>query len=244
MADDKSVLKDKKYLEVTYNSKRTYRGGYPDKLAKKLNDDFFKKPGKILDLGCGNGDYLEAFSKIGYEVCGVDISPDIHDRLGGKYKVFNIDIENEDCPFEGEFDYVFSKSVIEHTRNPDVFLDFINRSLKSGGMCVIMAPSWEHTYWGPFYIDHTHVTPFTLPSLMQAMELTGFENVKGEYFYQLPFVWRSKFLKIVPYIISKLPVPYSPFYKVSWNGDRFLNKLVRFSKEVMLLSSATKRKDD
>ena len=146
MSHEKNILKNKKYLEVSYNSKRSYKGEYPDKLAKKISDDIFKSPGKVLDLGCGNGDFLKSFSNLGYEVCGVDISPDVHDRLGDKYKVYNIDIENEDCPFKGEFDYVFSKSVIEHTKNPDAFLDFINSSLKPGGICVVMAPSWEHTY--------------------------------------------------------------------------------------------------
>ena len=243
MNQNKNILKNKKYLEVSYNSKRAYKGTYPNKLAQKIDKDFFKAPGKILDVGCGNGDFLEAFSNLGYEVSGVDISPDLEERLGNKYSVYNVDIENDACPFENQFDYVFSKSVIEHTRNPDAFLAFINKALKPGGICVIMAPSWEHTYWGPFYIDHTHVTPFTLPSLMQAMELSDFENINGEYFYQLPFVWKSKVLKIIPYIISKLPIPYSPFYQVPWSGNTFANKMIRFSKEVMLLTVGVKKKN-
>ena len=29
----------------------------------------------------------------------------------------------------------------------------------------MLTPSWRHTYWGPFFIDSTHVTPFTEASL-------------------------------------------------------------------------------
>jgi len=240
MADKLSALRDKKYLEITYGPERSYKGEYPNKLAQKISTDFYKKPGKILDIGCGNGDFLKAFSELGYEVVGIDISPDVEKRLGDKFEVMNIDIEKEECQFANEFDFVFSKSVIEHTRNPMSLLKFANKSLRPGGVSVIMTPSWEHTYWGPFYIDHTHVTPFTLPSLEEAMELADFTHVEGQYFYQLPFTWKNRAYKTIPWIISKLPIPYSPFYKVPWTGNNEINKLVRFSKEVMLLTSGVK----
>ena len=44
MADKLSVLRDKKYLEVTYGPTRSYKGEYPNKLAQKISTDFYKKP--------------------------------------------------------------------------------------------------------------------------------------------------------------------------------------------------------
>ena len=103
-----------------------------------------------------------------------------------------------------------------------------------------MTPSWEYTYWGPFYIDNTHVSPYTSHSLKTALEIRGFKNVKVIYFYQLPFLWRFPWLKVVVKMIAKLPVPYSPYNSVPWKTSRWINKLIRFSKEVMLLAVVEK----
>lgn len=103
---------------------------------------------------------------------------------------------------------------------------------------MIMTPSWEHTYWGPFYIDHTHVTPFTAPSLADALTIAGFEPVETSHFYQLPFLWRFPFLKPIAWTIAALPLPYRPYRPARWPDG--MNKLIRFSKEVMLLAVGRK----
>jgi SAM-dependent methyltransferase len=138
-------------------------------------------------------------------------------------------------PFEpGSFDFVFSKSVVEHLHHPVRLLAKALEALKPGGIAVIMTPSWAHTYWGPFYIDHTHVTPFTGPSLLDAMTLAGFASVEVSHFYQLPFLWRYPFLKPLSWAIASLPLPYRPYKAAPWPEG--FNKLIRFSKEVMLLA--------
>ena len=135
---------------------------------------------------------------------------------------------------------MFSKSVIEHIQDPHNFLKATHDSLKAGGKAAIMTPSWEYTYWGPFYVDNTHVSPYTSYSLKAALEMQGFKNVKVMYFYQLPFLWKFPWLKVFVKMIAKLPIPYSPYNDVPWKTSRWLNKLVRFSKEVMLLAIAEK----
>ena len=136
------------------------------------------------------------------------------------------------------FDFVFSKSVIEHLHSPSVLLSKAVAALRPGGMAVIMTPSWAHTYWGPFYMDHTHVTPFTATSLSAALQIAGFKQVDVSYFYQLPFLWRYPFLKPIAWTIASLPLPYRPYQTAPWQES--CNKLIRFSKEVMLLGVGSK----
>jgi SAM-dependent methyltransferase len=163
----------------------------------------------------------------------LDISPSIEDLSG--YTVERMNFEKDELPFPKEsFDFVFSKSVIEHLHEPHYFLKGIYDSLKSEGKAVVMTPSWAHTYWGPFYIDNT------LFSLKSALEMEGFKNVKVMYFYQLPFLWRFPWLKIFVKLFAKLPLPYSPYNDVPWLTSNQINKLIRFSKEVMLLAVVEK----
>jgi SAM-dependent methyltransferase len=232
-----SIIKDKKYLEYTYSEVVAPKTNYPDKLSSWINENIFKKSGKLIDLGCGRGDYLDSFKKLGYDVCGLDTSPHVKE-LSKTYDVEYIDFEDTIVLDTKKCDFVFSKSVIEHLKNPDNLFSTAYNMLNEGGKAVIMTPSWEYNYWGPFYIDHTHVTPFTKTSLKSALCMSGFKNVKVFYFYQLPLIWKYPFLKPLIKILQWLPLPYSPYNDISM--PQKINKLIRFSKEVMLLAVCQK----
>tara|TARA_R100001129_G_scaffold186479_1_gene178387 strand:+ start:1976 stop:2731 length:756 start_codon:yes stop_codon:yes gene_type:complete len=235
----KSILSNEKYLSHTYSDSVAPPSQYPDLLAKWLLENVFYRPGKIADFGCGRGDFLRAFKSLEFEPHGLDISPNIKNL--SEFNVKQVDFINDDVPYTDEkYDFIFSKSVIEHLREPTPYFSAIYEGLKEDGKAVVMVPSWAHTYWGPFYIDYTHVTPFTAKSLKDALEMAGFENVSVRYFYQLPVVWKYPWLKPLIQIFSKLPLPYAPYNDVPWQTSNKFNKLIRFSKEVMLIAIVEK----
>jgi len=233
-----SVLQDAAYLDVTYSPLRAPYGEYPSQLAGWLRTHVFGRQGRLLDLGCGRGEHLAAFARLGFDVAGVDISPRAAELAQG-YDVTVSDLEQDVLPFVSEFDFVFSKSVIEHMRHPERLLIQAWRALRPGGVAAIMTPSWEHTYWGPFYIDYTHVTPFTVPSLADALAIAGFTRAAVSPFYQLPVAWRLPFIKPALRLLAAVPLPYRP-YRAAAPWPDPINKLIRFSKEVMLLGVGTK----
>tara|TARA_Y100000034_G_scaffold136485_2_gene213216 strand:- start:866 stop:1603 length:738 start_codon:yes stop_codon:yes gene_type:complete len=243
MVSKKSILNKSDYLDITYSEAKAPRTSYPTQLANKIQSDFYKKCGKLIDLGCGRGDFLDAFYDLGFDVHGVDISPNIKNIIPNhkdRVKNINLETDNLDYFYNSHFDFVFSKSVIEHMRDPSGLFTSAYDCLKPGGVAVIMTPSWAHTYKNSFYIDYTHVTPFTKPSLEDAFLMAGFKQVSVQHFTQLPYIWNKPYLKPFLYLISKMPIPYSPYNKVPWSVSNKLNKLVRFSKEVMLLGVAIK----
>ena len=233
-----NILKNQTYLDTTYSDEKTPRTSYPFYLTKELLRRTNKETGKMLDLGCGRGEYLDTFSYNGFNVMGFDLSP----HMVKGHPVKSIDLETDTLPktHKGKYDFVFSKSVIEHMRNPMGLLSASFEALKPGGVAVIMTPSWEYTYWGPFYVDHTHVTPWTKPSLDEAMRMAGFKDVSTEHFFQLPFLWKKPYLKPFIKLFRKLPIPYQPNYEAPWSVSNWFNVLVRFSKEPMLLTIAKK----
>jgi len=228
------MFDSEEYLKVKYP--KNSDEWYPSKLAELLIKRF-SLDNSIFDIGCGQGDMLRAFDREGLSCKGVDLSPSSKERCS-PIEVLIHDLSKElpleDCSISN----IFSKSVIEHLTNPILLLKEMYRTLEVEGKIIVMTPSWEHTYWGPFYIDPTHIRPFTKKSLEDAMKMSGFKEVKVEYFYQLPFLWKFPFFKPAINLFSKIPLPYRP-YKNSFLPERVI-KLIRFSKEVMLLGYGVK----
>lgn len=237
-----SVMKNEKYLDITYSEEKTPRTTYPSKLSRELVRKSEKQSGSFLDLGCGRGEFLDTFDQMGFDVTGFDLCT----HMVEGHSALVIDLESEQVPEEhlSKYDLVFSKSVVEHMKNPMGLIQAAHGALKSDGVAIIMTPSWEYTYWGPFYCDHTHVTPWTKKSLAEALQLAGFEDIQAEYFYQLPFLWKYPFLKPLVKLFSKLPIPYktSNFDKgCGLPVSHWFNILVRFSKEPILMCIGRKK---
>lgn len=234
-----SALNDGSYLDITYSQERAPFGKYPLQLSQHVLSTFFRKPGRLLDVGCGRGEFMAAFKSLNCDVAGVDISPRAPELAPGlDVRVANLEVDP--LPFEaGSFDFVFSKSVIEHVRDPLILAQKMALALKPGGTAVVMTPSWVHNAWGPFYIDHTHVTPFTAPSLDDVLTMAGLKVDRVDHFMQLPVTWKYPALYPALRAFALLPLPYRPMNKGAPWPDGF-NKLIRFSKEVMLLAVARK----
>lgn len=222
-----SSIFNKNYISTTYEDKKT---DYPLTLCKYLFKNFSNK--KVLDVGCGNGEVTKNLLSLGLDAYGIDFSEAAKDSLGPKFNKVNFQKDN--FPFDDNtFDIVFSKSVIEHLEEPDILIKESYRVLKPGGIIITMTPSWKHNFREQFYIDHTHVTPFTRYSLETIHKLELFQEVKCDYFYQLPISWKYPVIKFLFKIIQIFQVPYRPFENINWPNS--LNKFFRFSQEAMLI---------
>tara|TARA_B100000242_G_C43052554_1_gene491863 strand:- start:384 stop:1070 length:687 start_codon:yes stop_codon:yes gene_type:complete len=218
------------YLDIIYNEQARPLTKYPYKLSNFLIKKYnLEKGSKILDVGCGRGEFLKGFISNGLVGYGTDQSEYLK-KFFKNIKFKKSDLEREGIPYpDNFFDCIFSKSVIEHFYNPEILGKEILRVLKPGGLAIIMCPSWEYNY-KMFYEDYTHRTPFTKISLNDFLLINGFTNVKSEYFRQLPLLWKSNHLKIFAEI-TRICLP-SKFKKFS--------KWIRFSKEIMLLGCGYK----
>jgi len=228
------------YLETIYFREEYSETAYPQKLCDHLIERYFDAgdgvEGKtLLDIGSGKGNHLVGFSRRGMTVCGLDKRDECVEVLRD-FDIRSCDIEREPFPFEeNTFDFVYSKSVLEHVTNTDNFLKEALRVLKPGGKAVLMTPDWrsQHEF---FWDDYTHVKPFTRKGLQDAMWINGYTDVQCHYFLQLPVVWKYPWMRIVTKIISLLP----DSWKWRDHDEKDFRPLIRFSKEKMLLVEGVK----
>jgi SAM-dependent methyltransferase len=218
------------YVDVVYNEADRPLTTYPDKLARHLFDRFGMRPGqRLLEVGCGRGEFLRGFIARGVKGHGVDRSQ-AAEKYCPEAELRCADLENEGLPYDdGFFDVVYSKSVLEHFYYPEKLVSEVFRVLKPGGLAITMCPDWEFNY-RMYFEDYTHRTPFMQASLRDIHLIHGFENVQVWRFRQLPVLWRWTWL--LP--AAELTRVLSPSFLKPYS------KWVRFSKEIMLLSAAYK----
>lgn len=173
---------------------------------------------KVLDVGCGNRYYMDAFEKRGYLAHGIDAQAE-----PWRHNVDEGDIEKKLPYHSNSFDIVFTKSVIEHLRYPENLVAEAWRVLKKGGTMVVITPDWK-TCWKGFYDDYTHRSPMTVERVKTMLEMHEFKDVQAGIFYQFPQGWGREWVR-------RLYALWAPFTKARW---------VQYSRWPMILAKGTK----
>lgn len=140
------------------------------------------KPGRLLDIGCQKGEFLYYMKQKGWEVKGLELSPD-------PPNLFELEIMRgklEDAKFPSQyFDMITLWAVLEHVYYPRQMLYEIYRILKPGGKIIILVTNFN-SIPGRF-MQHDdiprHTTLFTKRTITMMMKLTGFK-VDKVYFTQ------------------------------------------------------------
>lgn len=212
-----------RYLDVRYSERERPYTDYPSQLTAHLNQRYLQgyRGARLLDLGCGRGEFLHGFAQAGFDAVGFDRSRPAAPRFTEPVVVG--DYERGGLPFaDGEFSVLFNKSVFEHVRDITPLLNECHRVLAPGGRLVSLVPDWT-AQWRHFFDDWTHVRPFTLTGLRECIQSHGFEIKEALRFRQLPLLWERPYLRPLSDAAALLP---SAFKR---------SKFVRFSKEWMLL---------
>ena len=91
------------YLNIVYDNQSHPETPYPEQLAQYLFERFGMKSGqKLLEPGCGRGEFLNGFQKLGMQCYGLDLSPEAGSMLEG-VEVKQANLDNGPLPFENNY---------------------------------------------------------------------------------------------------------------------------------------------
>ena len=134
---------------------------------------------RVLDFGCGFGQFLEMCRLFGLDAVGVDRSN--ARRTGAGVQVF---AELEEVP--GDFDAITMFEVLEHLDDPLGSLKGLRARLKAGGIMIVEVPDTTGTnsissrddYYKIHPLDH--INAFTADTLVGMLGRAGFEPIAKE----------------------------------------------------------------
>lgn len=227
------------YREDYFCSSKSARVGYEDyhkdkpiiiKTFERRLDEiekFYTRKGRLLDLGCATGFFLEAAAQRGWEVHGVDIS-EMATQLAKKRfgeRIFNDIFENLPFP-ENYFDVITGWDYLEHALDPAKIIRLAAKILKVNGLFVLTTPDYGSLVaksvddkWMGFKQDHLFY--FTRRALKTAFKANGFSLLKihyaGKYIRARWFISRlgvysPRLSRILANVFSWLRLPDLTFY--------------------------------
>jgi 2-polyprenyl-3-methyl-5-hydroxy-6-metoxy-1,4-benzoquinol methylase len=137
---------------------------------------------KIIDIGCGRGEFLELLKENGYKnLTGIDTNKEMLNEI--KYKEIQIFTDDgieflKKQPFKSA-GVISSFHMIEHIEFEKV-LTLIKeafRVLDDNGILILETPNPENLKVASenFYLDYTHIKPIPMELLKFTVEFAGFE---------------------------------------------------------------------
>ncbi len=148
---------------------------------------YFQKDGKVLDLGCGRGEFLEICLENGIEAAGIDLNAQMVEICRDKGldcrqgDILDAVTEIEDGALGG----IFSSQVIEHLSPPQLtkLVETAYFKIKSGGHLVLetINPASVFALVQIYFLDPTHQAPVHPQTLKFLLESSGFAEVEIQY---------------------------------------------------------------
>ncbi len=151
-----------------------------ERVNRELRWVKYKENGKLLDVGCGNGEYLSWMKSIGWDVTGVEPDKKAVANASKALKIHTKEIDKLVLP-EKTFDVITLNHVIEHVPDPTATLKACGSFLKDDGYIVMITPNtqgighrWHNQNW--YGLDPPrHLFLFSPKSLKEVAERSNLQ---------------------------------------------------------------------
>jgi SAM-dependent methyltransferase len=166
------------------------RAAHPKFVERIARIERHRAGGRLLDVGCSYGEFLGVARARGFDVQGVEMSPDTAALAAAQgTPVFVGSLADARFP-DATFDIVHAGDVIEHLTDVRAFVAEIRRVLKPSGLIVVATPNHDAFFpratlalYRVFRIPWSHATPpwhlhqFSARSLERLLAAHGFATL-------------------------------------------------------------------
>lgn len=177
-------LKDQKFLPLFEKVINYFRISRALRVRR-----YITTPARVLDIGCGNGQFLHILQGHGYEAYGLERPGKAFERAKkfSDIKITMQELSPATYP-DNYFDLITLWHVFEHLSNPAQILDIISKSLKPGAYLMMSLPNIASIqsclfkgYW--LHLDPPrHLFFLTPDQLIQEMLKRGMILIKKNFF--------------------------------------------------------------
>ena len=184
----KNLLYDRKFdvgqVELTYDLKLGFASSHT------LAIEAVTPGAAVLDIGCGQGYVAEEMAKTARRIVGVDQY--IRASTNPKIEFQRVTLDDGEFPVAvSDFDQIFMLDVIEHLRDPEIFMEKLRAAAANKRPEIVLTTAnvaffitrfmlflGEFNYGRKGILDRTHTRLFTFNSLRELFQQTGYEVIE------------------------------------------------------------------
>lgn len=173
------------YHTYAYGGQATLSPATATSYQNLLNEfEAYRKEGRILDVGCGRGWFLQEAQKRGWEVYGTEYSSVAIELCRKKGIHMKEGVLEKSMFEEGYFDVVTCFEVIEHINNPHEDLPVMAHFLRKGGLFYCTTPNFNSILRRYLKTDShiihypEHLCYYTKKTLNQVVQKHGLQPKK------------------------------------------------------------------
>jgi len=164
---------------------------------------------RVLDLGCGTGEFLAELSKKGCDVFGLDFDRDAVKIAGQRFGLKNVYamsfeefFKKQDLP---KFDMITFFEVIEHLPDPLTFISEVKKLLKPSGKVVLSTPCRERMLANLNSWDFPphHLTRWNKEAILKVFSISGLRVSDVLYVEELKILSESAAARFKTGLVGK-----------------------------------------
>ena len=139
---------------------------------------------KMLEVGCGKGEYLALMRDVGIDACGSEYAAASAEycQKAGLQVIRGFPDKMNELLYGGPFDGFACLNFMEHWPDPNTVLRTVGRNLVEGGIGLVEVPNFDmivnKAMFSEFIPDH--LLYFTKETLSFTLQYNGFEVVESE----------------------------------------------------------------
>ncbi len=145
---------------------------------KHLIEKYNLKGKKIIEVGCGQGEFLQVLTEFPVKAYGIEHKEELVAKAREKgLQVEKQFAEDESVVLEnGPFDAFLSFNFLEHQPNPNGMMRCIYNNLAEGGFGLVTVPSFEYILENDSFYEllRDHIANYSEETLRFLMEKNGF----------------------------------------------------------------------
>lgn len=178
---------------------------------------------KIIEIGCGRGEYLNLMKETGADVYGLEFSEDSAKQcIENGLNVSAGFIENPDSILsDAPYNAFFILNFLEHLPDPNSLLRGMYNNLKKDGIGLVEVPNFDMILRNNLFSEFTsdHLLYFTKETLSFALILNGFEIVECNE------IWHNYIISAVVRKSEKLDILHFNQYQTNLKNElqEFIN---------------------
>ncbi len=193
-----------------YEETQAYSAAFRQYLEKTARDLVSRRGlygKKLLEIGCGKGEFLSLLCELGDNRCvGYDpaFRKERHPNPDLSGLEFRSRMFTRDEP-RGDWDAIFNRMTLEHVAEVGDFLSMLRESFTHSnlGLCYTQVPNCDHIFQQGLICDliYEHCSYFTRSSLTSALQQAGFAVQRVDY----AFGNQHLAIEATPGVVSAIP---------------------------------------